>query len=800
MAEYTYFVNNVNNQAYVFSGIDASNPTLTFNTGDVVTFNVIADGHPLWIKTQPSTGTANQYNDGVTNNGTDNGTITFIIPENAPSTLYYNCQFHGIMFGIINIIPATTTTTSTTTSSTSTTSTTTSTTSTSTSTTTRTTATTGTTPVPLSTTTTTTTTTTLLPLPSFYDVAALQTLTNVAISWKIENANMVEYYDLSFRLIDSDATANISINNPSEIFNPQTNLFSTNIPISYLYKDNQTYAITIYAGLSDGRVSQYTFNFFKQVATTTTTTTTTDSPLPSIIDTEDLSDCPCGEVNLPLGSFYKDKPIIPFILPNTVLGHLSTLIISENDQYEAQLLHSTPVKIAKENKFITCTNLINEHIIGKKLAIFVDSNIFQRLIIENVIKIVVKEFNTKKILGIRTVGGFNSKTKIRSSDVIDKPSIVVNLGGDFDLFDNALIIEFISLCEYNNQPCCDSLPTDIQTFGPSVICIPLEDYYTQEEINPITTTTSPPDSIIFTQPLQANVVDGKIQLTAKITTYYNSNYTYWFELLTSDCAIRISDYLQGTPNELVTFTETRYGSMSYRILVVSPTVAYSNTAFINYTTTTTTIPPDPEVTTSYTTAPPPPVPFNVQASFNLNSRIWSLSWDVSNTIGLTDYVIQYRRSGTSTWITYNDDISTARNIDLSFVTIDCDLYQFRIAAKRGDAIGPFSAIAYAYSAIAPTMPSNLTSNKVGSQIIASWQAPSSNGNCENTTYIVQYKASNENDWTVYNENYEQLSIAIDIENTSLEYYVRIAAKNIAGISNFTSVPSQPFNLSISVIE
>ena len=155
MASYTYTVNNVGSSAYTFSGIAGNNPTLSFNTGDTVTFNMSASGHPFFIKTVSSTGTANQYNSGVTNNGSSTGTITFVIPSDAPSTLFYNCQFHGSMAGTINISGVTTTTTTTTTTTSSTTTTTTTTTATT------------TTSAPITTTTleptTTTTTTTVEP-------------------------------------------------------------------------------------------------------------------------------------------------------------------------------------------------------------------------------------------------------------------------------------------------------------------------------------------------------------------------------------------------------------------------------------------------------------------------------------------------------------------------------------------------------------------------------------------------------------------------------------------------------------
>jgi hypothetical protein len=45
----------------------------------------------------------NVYNTGITNNGTATGVLTFSVPSNAPSTLYYVCEFHSSMGGTINI-------------------------------------------------------------------------------------------------------------------------------------------------------------------------------------------------------------------------------------------------------------------------------------------------------------------------------------------------------------------------------------------------------------------------------------------------------------------------------------------------------------------------------------------------------------------------------------------------------------------------------------------------------------------------------------------------------------------------
>ncbi|WPY98517.1 hypothetical protein [Christiangramia sp. OXR-203] len=102
----TYDVTNNGATAYIWNGEEFnnnSNPNLTLRRGETYTFNLDAPGHPFLIKTVQGTGTSNLYDEGVTNNGAVSGTITFTVPEDAPDTLYYNCEFHGVMTGTINI-------------------------------------------------------------------------------------------------------------------------------------------------------------------------------------------------------------------------------------------------------------------------------------------------------------------------------------------------------------------------------------------------------------------------------------------------------------------------------------------------------------------------------------------------------------------------------------------------------------------------------------------------------------------------------------------------------------------------
>lgn len=100
-AQTTFTVTNSGLSAYRINGIN--NPGLALVRGKTYTFNITAFGHPFWIKTDPITGDLNSYDDGVSANGVESGTIVWTVPMSAPSTLYYNCEIHAAMTGTFTI-------------------------------------------------------------------------------------------------------------------------------------------------------------------------------------------------------------------------------------------------------------------------------------------------------------------------------------------------------------------------------------------------------------------------------------------------------------------------------------------------------------------------------------------------------------------------------------------------------------------------------------------------------------------------------------------------------------------------
>jgi plastocyanin len=97
---FTVTVPNAPN-SYNINGVE--NPSLTLQRGQAYSFTVNSNGHPFYIMSVQGTNPANAYTSGVTGNGTQSGTVTFVVPSNAPGTLYYDCSNHAAMTGPISV-------------------------------------------------------------------------------------------------------------------------------------------------------------------------------------------------------------------------------------------------------------------------------------------------------------------------------------------------------------------------------------------------------------------------------------------------------------------------------------------------------------------------------------------------------------------------------------------------------------------------------------------------------------------------------------------------------------------------
>jgi len=108
----TYNVSASGSGAYMFMGTaHGTNPTLgPMYKGSTYTFVLDASisSHPFYLTTDDGTNYVagsyvDEYTSGVTGSRNTSGTVVFVVPQDAPDTLYYQCGNHSAMRGTINI-------------------------------------------------------------------------------------------------------------------------------------------------------------------------------------------------------------------------------------------------------------------------------------------------------------------------------------------------------------------------------------------------------------------------------------------------------------------------------------------------------------------------------------------------------------------------------------------------------------------------------------------------------------------------------------------------------------------------
>ena len=102
----TTFTVTVSSSKYYIDGILTKSLTLKKGyTYFLDSTDSTTNNHPLFIGTTSTGGSYNsEYTSGVTNRRTTTETLTFIVPSDSPSILYYNCGNHASMGGTITIM------------------------------------------------------------------------------------------------------------------------------------------------------------------------------------------------------------------------------------------------------------------------------------------------------------------------------------------------------------------------------------------------------------------------------------------------------------------------------------------------------------------------------------------------------------------------------------------------------------------------------------------------------------------------------------------------------------------------
>src|SRR5210317_20725 len=98
-------INNVDNNPSSFSTEElVNNPTLKLYRGQTYTFDITAPGNPLTFKTKRTLEESFNYNNGVSNQAVEKGSITIEVRNDTPEVLYYIAENDINNSGLIQIL------------------------------------------------------------------------------------------------------------------------------------------------------------------------------------------------------------------------------------------------------------------------------------------------------------------------------------------------------------------------------------------------------------------------------------------------------------------------------------------------------------------------------------------------------------------------------------------------------------------------------------------------------------------------------------------------------------------------
>ncbi|MDA9718555.1 fibronectin type III domain-containing protein [Planctomycetaceae bacterium] len=140
---------------------------------------------------------------------------------------------------------------------------------------------------------------------------------------------------------------------------------------------------------------------------------------------------------------------------------------------------------------------------------------------------------------------------------------------------------------------------------------------------------------------------------------------------------------------------------------------------------------------------------------------------------ITDYVVQYRLASSSTWITFNDGVSTSLSANTTGLSVG-QTYVFQVAAKTGFGTGPFTQSGEVTVGSTPVAPARLGAWKEGGNIHVLWDLVQMPAGVTFQYYQIQYREAGVGDWS---------TIGTDLFN-----------KDVFAGSNFTSGKTYEFRV------
>ena len=197
----------------------------------------------------------------------------------------------------------------------------------------------------------------------------------------------------------------------------------------------------------------------------------------------------------------------------------------------------------------------------------------------------------------------------------------------------------------------------------------------------------------------------------------------------------------------------------------------------------------------------PNVPINIIGTGG-NTQV-VLNWGAPTSNGnsaITDYSIQYSSNNGISWTTFARAASTTVTATVTNLT-NGTIYVFRVGAVNLAGIGSYSSQSAQISTL-PNVPINPIGTGGNTEVVLSWNAPTSNGTSTITDYSIQYSSNSGSTWTTFAHTASTSTTATVTNLTNGTIYVfQVGAVNSSGIGSYSSqsaqistLPNVPINI------
>ncbi|MFN4002337.1 MAG: fibronectin type III domain-containing protein [Microcella sp.] len=251
------------------------------------------------------------------------------------------------------------------------------------------------------------------------------------------------------------------------------------------------------------------------------------------------------------------------------------------------------------------------------------------------------------------------------------------------------------------------------------------------------------------------------ELLDYIVKYRRTGTTTWIVFndgVTTGTGVTISGLTRGTSYEFAVAAKTQYGTAPSAVLKKSTLTGI------------------PSAVNGLVTGP----------ELTAMNLAWNAPATTNDGGDVTDYVIRYRATGATTWITVNDGVSSLAEAGITGLTRNKS-YEFTVAAKTIYGTGPTLLIKRSTLSGIASAPTVLEATERTAKTIAlSWYTPSATNGGTITDYVVRYRVAGTTTWTTFADGVSTATSATITGLTRLKSYdVNVAARTLAGSTSLT---------------